>query len=1198
MSVADAKKKLAEAGDGQSWNRVKTTDSSLGFTGVLSLLCCLMLNGVTHAQGSMLDPVSTQVAAGDTHSCALMANGQVKCWGDNYAGQLGDGSTGVASLSPVTVKDLSNVVSISAASTFTCALATSGKVWCWGGNGSGQLGDGTTTDHPTPVVVNGLDNVAAIAAGDFHTCALTSAGKVYCWGSNSAGQLGDGTKSGSPKPVAVADLTEKVISISGGSQHTCAVTASGAARCWGSNQYGQLGDGATGTYSAKPVQVRGLTAGIASVSAGQAHTCALGASGVVFCWGSNALGRLGDGTTTNSPTPVEVKDLSLVVSLDAGRGGHSCARQANGDTYCWGNNRVGQLGDNTFVEKHAPTKVGFRYAQVAVGFEHTCGLTASGSVHCWGSNYVGQVGDGTIVKKSSPVGVIGLSGQWFALAAGNFHTCALVLRDNGVVRCWGSNAFGQLGDGTASGHRVPAPVNGLPEEAIAITAGINHTCALTKTGEVWCWGRNDSGQLGNGTKTAYSSVPVLVSGLTDVVSVSAGLSHTCARTKAGGVWCWGRNAEGQLGDGTNMERLVPVAVSGLASGVASIAAGAYHTCSLTTAGAMGCWGYNASGQLGDGTFTSRPLPGSVRGLPHNVGAMVAGRLHTCAVTTASEMLCWGDNGNGQLGVGPTPNNPVPVQPINAPYVGLADGLWGSAASDDVWVEKYSQEGIWGWGSNGSGQLGLGDAKAGAAQVYPQFNNLLSGFAPGFTIAAGGFHTCVSNSDGAGLRCMGNNANGQLGDGTTKEQHTPISILLGQPITFVVPPSLVIGGAVTLTASVGTGLPVSFDTWTPSTCTVSGTTLKVIAAGLCGVRASQGGGGLTGGGSAAAAPQQLRLIQVLPGATTTTLASSLNPSPFGQSVTFTATVTGVAPTGSVTFNDGATVLCNAVALTGVGDTRTAICSSAALTVGTHPLTATYSGDAGNDPSTTSKALPQVVQAATSGVVLASSVNPSTAGQSVTFTATVTGAAPTGSVTFKDGVAVLCNAVVLTGTGNSRTAICASSALAAGTHSITAVYSGDASNSAATSAALSQVVQTTGLAATTTTLILLPNPAAVGQAVTASVTVSSKNAMLVPTSLTAAKTPTGTVTVSEGTTSCSAMLTAGAGTCTLVFTTPGVHTLTAIYGGDAVNAASSTTGAVTVTVQPSGSLAAAPVLDAKTMSLLLGLLTLVGLRRLTR
>ena len=247
---------------------------------------------------------------------------------------------------------------------------------------------------------------------------------------------------------------------------------------------------------------------------------------------------------------------------------------------------------------------------ITTGAHHTCALTSSGGLKCWGSNSWGSLGDGTSIDRLTPINVSGLSSNVRAVSAGYYHTCAITIP--GGVKCFGRNQSGQLGDGTITHHTAtPVDVIGLSSEIIEVTAGYWHNCALTVSGGVKCWGGNSNGQLGDGTSTD-SITPVDVIGLTSgVVSIAAGANHTCALLASGGVKCWG--SAPAIGDGTAVDRLTPVDVIGLTSGVASISSGASHTCALTIAGAVKCWGSNYYGRLGDNTTTDRLSPVNVIG---------------------------------------------------------------------------------------------------------------------------------------------------------------------------------------------------------------------------------------------------------------------------------------------------------------------------------------------------------------------------------------------------------------------------------------------------------------------------------------------------------------------------------------------------------------------------------------------------------
>jgi alpha-tubulin suppressor-like RCC1 family protein len=344
----------------------------------------------------------------------------------------------------------------------TCMLDSGGKVTCWGYNEYGQLGDGTTTDRLRPVAVSGLSSgVSAIAAGGVHTCALVDKGAVECWGNNFYGQLGDGkTGQSQPSPVAVSGLPGGVRAIAAGGSgnffgDTCALLDTGAVECWGQNIHGELGDGTT-TERHAPVPVSGLSSGVSAIAVGVGDgfpfTCALLDSGRVRCWGDNLFGELGDGTTTERHTPVAVAGLPTDVKGLAAGGDHACALLSSGGVKCWGANAYGQLGDGTTTIRHTPVTVsGLSDVQaISAGGSHTCALLSSGGVVCWGTNGFGELGDGTTTDRHTPVAVSGLSSGVDAIAAGSDYTCALLAA--GGFKCWGSNTYGQLGNGSRTDH--------------------------------------------------------------------------------------------------------------------------------------------------------------------------------------------------------------------------------------------------------------------------------------------------------------------------------------------------------------------------------------------------------------------------------------------------------------------------------------------------------------------------------------------------------------------------------------------------------------------------------------------------------------------------------------------------------------------------------------------------------------------------
>ncbi len=333
---------------------------------------------------------------------------------------------------------------------------------------------------------------------------------------------------------------------------------------------------------------------------------------------------------------------------------------------------------------------------IAAGGDHGC-TVQNGATLCWGRNNFAQLGDGTSTNRRFAGPVSGLGSGVTAISSGQAHTCVI---HRGAAKCWGDNFYGQIGDGTNTNplHPVPVQTSGLGSGVAAISVGGYHTCALTMAGAVWCWGRNAEGQLGDGT-TTRRLVPVQVPGLTSgVVAIDAGRSHTCAVTTGGTLWCWGDNVSGQLGDGTTTQRLAPVQVSGLGSGVQAVSASGATTCALTSDGAARCWGWNTHGQLGDGTTTPRLTPVQVSGLASGVQSIATGPHHTCARRNGAA-LCWGRNDYNQLGDGITIESHVPTQ-----VTGLTHGVQAIDTGD--FFSCAVHEGAakcWGW--NGQGQLG-------------------------------------------------------------------------------------------------------------------------------------------------------------------------------------------------------------------------------------------------------------------------------------------------------------------------------------------------------------------------------------------------------------------------------------------------------------------------------------------------------------
>ncbi len=754
-----------------------------------ALLLAALPFGPATAQGMRLQHVE-QVSAGGYHSCAVIAGGTVKCWGENSSGQLGDGST-EPSPWPVDVAGLTDVVQVSAGDAHTCARTLAGRVLCWGANPSGQLGNGGTGNQLHPVEVVNLSGATHVSAGFSHTCAVAD-GAARCWGHNGSGQLGNGGTTNAATPVNVTGLASGVTQVTTGDYHSCARTANGI-QCWGSNENGQLGNTGAGNGSSTPVAVSGLT-GATSVSAGFNSTCALVQNGGVRCWGVNWYGELGDGTTDSSPTPVAVLGLSGVVELDAG-GYHACARTGTGTATCWGGGWNGALGNGSLANHPQPVAVAGLgsggIVQINAGTYHTCAITTGAELLCWGSNATSQLGNGELSSRTRPVAVPGLSGI-SSIATGFRHSCAL--RANGELSCWGSNSYGQIGDGNQDTNANSPTEVASSGPVAAVAPGFEHTCALLADGHVECWGSNQSAQLGIGHSGTSEPLPVTVPGLAQVVALAAGLEHTCALVQGGGVKCWGHNGLfGLLGDGSGTDPDTLVDVTGLGSGVAAIGAGMYHTCALMLNGGVKCWGGNFEGQLGDGSTDYRTTPVDVPGLS-GIVAIGTGPYHTCALASGGGVWCWGNNITGQLGTGDNTGRLTPT-----PVIGLPGGVTAIASSGFHNCVRTQAGAAWCWGQNYDGELGIG-SHAHALQPA-QVSGLGQGVA---AVSVGGYHSCALGTDG-GVKCWGFHGNGQLGLGGS-DSSVPGYVLERAPTNL----RLAVIGSATIVSVQGVRLRVSND----------------------------------------------------------------------------------------------------------------------------------------------------------------------------------------------------------------------------------------------------------------------------------------------------------------------------------------------------------------------------------------------------
>ncbi|WP_179136313.1 fibronectin type III domain-containing protein [Paenibacillus sp. 32352] len=812
-----------------------------------------------------------QLVTGEIHNLLLKEDGNLWVWGDNSKGQLGDGTTNNKTTG-LKLSSISNIAMVAAGSYHSLALRKDGTVWAWGNNANGQLGNGTLSGSNVPIQVPGLTGVISIGAGYGHSIAVKADGTVWTWGKNDSGQLGDGTKVDRLSPVQVPNLTG-VAAVTGGVNYTAALKSDGTVWSWGGNQYGQLGNNNSNVPSLIPVQATNLS-GVISIAAGLGHTLALKGDGTVWGWGYNYDGQVGNGSNSNRYSPTQVLNVNNIKSIGIGLY-FGYAVKNDGTVWVWGDAFNGKLGTGNLREYtpvQSPPLSSVKMVAQGKANDYTLSMKQDGTVWGMGLNRSGQLGDGTTtaanavpvmmqqnvapkVSIASPLGTqnspatinvskppIGWkqvdselttfkayqvqildetgaaiimdsgilpqdttadSGSWQVsdalpvgqklqirvkvsdgaawsdwsvssymviqqdlvikpmIVTGEIHN--LLLKEDGNLWVWGDNSKGQLGDGTTNNKTTGLKLSSISNIAM-VAAGSYHSLALRKDGTVWAWGNNANGQLGNGTLSG-SNVPIQVPGLTGVISIGAGYGHSIAVKADGTVWTWGKNDSGQLGDGTKVDRLSPVQVPNL-TGVAAVTGGVNYTAALKSDGTVWSWGGNQYGQLGNNNSNVPSLiPVQATNLS-GVISIAAGLGHTLALKGDGTVWGWGYNYDGQVGNGSNSNRYSPTQVLNVNNIkSIGIGLYfGYAVKNDgtVWV----------WGDAFNGKLGTGNLREYTPVQSPPLSSVkmvAQGKANDYTLSM--------KQDGT-VWGMGLNRSGQLGDGTTTAANAvPVKTIL-------------------------------------------------------------------------------------------------------------------------------------------------------------------------------------------------------------------------------------------------------------------------------------------------------------------------------------------------------------------------------------------------------------------------------------
>lgn len=841
----------------------------------------------------------TNIAGGNSHVLAFKSDGSVWAWAYGGYGELGGGDTPGNQLAPKEVVGLSRdnfsvtpgvtgVAGVGAGWNSSFVWKLDGTVWVWGRNDNNQLGDGTTISRVIPIKLEGFRlwtlsnapvfqvamsdfrNTGMVVGGGDHTLALKDDGRVWSWGYNAYGQLGNGNTAVQYTPGTVSTGGRigpnliGVVMVAAGSSHSLALCSDGTVWAWGYNGNGQLGDSTT-TSRSVPVQVLGLS-GVAMIAAGEQHSFALKADGTVWAWGYNGYGQLGDGTTANKLTPVQVNGVTAVKFITAGDH-HGLMIKADGTVWGIGRNNlygiqfqtlgegtatmdrslpvmasgvanavavsagslfsVVRLGDGrimAFGDDSEDQTINFtpentwgycplghmqRFPEVIGSLSDATQLTSSsqqsfivnkdGNIFGWGYDADGQLGDGGGVAYSCSSGsysyyrafgrgVKSITGNLRIRVPANLQGSGIsfmgsgrnqgfAVQSNGVVWAWGVNNYGQLGIGTTDNQKTPIIISqfslktaSTPDNSYSVSVapaatngmvcgGDVHTLALKTNGTVWAVGYNGYGQLGIGS-TVNQTTPQQVNGLANVSRLAAGFYHSLAVSN-GTVWAWGYNGYGQLGINSTVNQSTPTKVSGLAN-ISNLAAGFNHSLAVSNGYVWG-WGRNDNSQLGDNTSTSpRLTPVLAQGIS-SVVAIAAGESFSTALKSDGTVWTWGDNTYAQLGDTTTTARPTAVQ-VN----GLGGVIQISAGQYHTLALRYDGT-VWAWGYNGYGQLGDGTTAQRNSPVQ------VLGLTGVTNVTAGYLHSMAFKSDGTAW-AWGNNGYGQLGVGDTLTQLVPKEII--------------------------------------------------------------------------------------------------------------------------------------------------------------------------------------------------------------------------------------------------------------------------------------------------------------------------------------------------------------------------------------------------------------------------------------
>jgi alpha-tubulin suppressor-like RCC1 family protein len=623
---------------------------------------------------------------------------------------------------------------------------------------------GIFTRKVTPDVAPKTPN---ISAGELFNLATNISGSSFGWGDNSFGNLGINNQLTRFTPTSILGSTKTFCHISTGitGRHSVAIDKNGQAWGWGNNSQGQIGNNSTINRST-PVSVAGGVKTFCKISAGANYTLAIDKNGRAWGWGNNSLGRLGDTSITARCTPVSVAGAVKTFCQITAGGGTSHVIDKNGRAWGWGENGVGQIGDNSITSRTTPVSVAGAvktFCKISTGNEHTLAIDKNGRLWSWGWNIFGQLGTNNTINRVTPVSILGAVKTFCEISSGQFHSAAI--DKNGRAWGWGNNNSGELGDNSVSSRLTPVSVRGAVKTFCKISTGDLHTIAIDKNNNVWSWGNNQDGQLGDGTATRVCT-PVSVRGTVKTFcKISTGNNHTIVIDKNGRAWGWGLNNSGQLGNLSYDDRCTPISVLGATKIFCQIYGSDSHTVAIDNNGRAWAWGSNSFGEIGDNSLTQRLTPVSVLGAVKTFCKIGASQLVTNAIDKNGRAWSWGAGFFATLGDNQTATSrltPVSVLGATKTFCEISSGT-----GPILVIDKNGR--VWAWGSNQYGKLGDNSTTTRLTPVS------IGGATKTFCkISAGQNHSLAIDKNGQ-VWSWGVNFQGQLGDFSNTSRLTPVSV---------------------------------------------------------------------------------------------------------------------------------------------------------------------------------------------------------------------------------------------------------------------------------------------------------------------------------------------------------------------------------------------------------------------------------------